>query len=29
MSNTRNATNAPGIGAGEPLNVQLAVKFIF
>jgi hypothetical protein len=29
MSNTRNATNAPGIGAGEPRNVQLAVKFIF
>jgi hypothetical protein len=29
MSNTRNATNAPGIGAGEPRNVQLAVKLIF
>jgi outer membrane receptor protein involved in Fe transport len=28
-SNTRNATNAPGIGAGEPRNVQLAVKFLF
>jgi len=21
--------NAPGIGAGEPFNVQLAAKFIF
>jgi hypothetical protein len=29
MSNTRNATNAPGIGAGEPRNVQLAAKIIF
>ena len=29
MSNTRNATNAPGIGAGEPRNVQLALKIIF
>ena len=29
LSNTRNATNAPGIGAGEPFNMQLAAKFIF
>ncbi len=29
MSNTKNATNAPGIGAGEPFNVQLAAKLIF
>ncbi len=29
ISNTRNATNAPGIGAGEPFNVQLAAKLIF
>jgi hypothetical protein len=29
MSNTRNATNAPGIGSGEPRNVQLAAKIIF
>ncbi len=29
LSNTRNATNAPGIGAGEPFNVQLAAKLIF
>ena len=29
MSNTRNATNAPGIGAGEPRNVQLALKILF
>ncbi len=29
ITNTRNANNAPGIGAGEPFNVQLAVKFIF
>ncbi len=29
ITNTRNANNAPGIGAGEPRNVQLAVKFIF
>ena len=29
ITNTRNANNAPGIGAGEPRNVQLAVKLIF
>jgi hypothetical protein len=29
ITNTRNANNAPGIGAGEPFNVQLAAKFIF
>jgi hypothetical protein len=29
MTNTRNANNAPGIGAGEPRNVQLAAKIIF
>ena len=29
ITNTRNANNAPGIGAGEPINVQLAVKFLF
>ncbi len=29
LSNTRNASNAPGIGAGEPFNMQLAAKLIF
>ena len=29
ITNTRNANNAPGIGAGEPRNVQLAAKIIF
>jgi Carboxypeptidase regulatory-like domain len=29
LTNTRNGSNAPGIGAGEPRNVQLAVKFLF
>ena len=29
ITNTRNANNAPGIGAGEPRNVQLAMKIIF
>jgi hypothetical protein len=29
ITNTRNANSAPGIGAGEPRNVQLAVKFLF
>ena len=29
ITNTRNANNAPGIGAGEPFNVQLAAKVIF
>ena len=28
ITNTRNANNAPGIGAGEPRNVQLAAKII-
>ena len=29
ITNTRNANNAPGIGAGEPRNVPLAAKIIF
>jgi hypothetical protein len=29
ITNTRNANSAPGIGAGEPRNVQLAAKFLF
>jgi len=29
MSSTRNASNAPGIGSGEPFNVQLAAKLLF
>jgi Carboxypeptidase regulatory-like domain len=29
ITNTRNANSAPGIGSGEPLNVQLAAKIIF
>ena len=29
ITTTRNADNAPGIGAGEPRNVQLAAKIIF
>ena len=29
ITNTRNANSAPGIGAGEPRNVQLAMKFLF
>ena len=29
ITNTRNANNAPGIGSGEPRNVQLAAKFLF
>ena len=29
MTNTRNGSGAPGIGAGEPRNVQLAAKLIF
>jgi hypothetical protein len=29
MTNTRNGGNAPGIGVGEPRNVQLALKVIF
>jgi len=29
ISSTRNASNAPGIGSGEPFNVQLAAKLLF
>ena len=29
ISNTRNATSAPGIGSGEPFNMQLAAKVMF
>ena len=29
ITNTRTANNVPGIGAGEPRNVQLAMKVIF
>jgi hypothetical protein len=29
LTNTRNGSNAPGIGAGEPRNAQVAVKFLF
>ena len=29
MTNTRNGNNAPGIGSGEPRNIQLAAKLIF
>jgi hypothetical protein len=29
ITNTRNANNAPGIGSGEPFNVQLAAKILF
>jgi len=29
LTNTRNGNNAPGIGSGEPRNIQLAVKLIF
>lgn len=29
LTNTRNANSAPGIGAGEPRNVQLAAKILF
>ena len=29
LSNTRNASNAPGIGSGEPFNMQLAAKILF
>jgi hypothetical protein len=29
MSNTRNGVSAPGLGFGEPRNVQLALKLIF
>jgi len=29
MTNTRNGGGAPGIGVGEPRNIQLALKFVF
>jgi Carboxypeptidase regulatory-like domain len=29
LSNTRNGGSAPGIGSGEPFNVQLAAKLLF
>src|SRR5258708_20971803 len=29
ITNTRNAANAPGIGNGEPFNIQLALKISF
>jgi hypothetical protein len=29
LTNTRNGNSAPGIGAGEPRNVQLAAKILF
>jgi hypothetical protein len=29
LSNTRNGASAPGLGFGEPRNVQLALKLIF
>jgi hypothetical protein len=29
LTNTRNGNNAPGIGSGEPRNIQLAAKLIF
>jgi len=29
MTNTKNGSSAPGIGSGEPRNVQLALKFLF
>lgn len=29
LTNTRNGSNAPGIGAGEPRNVQMALKVLF
>ena len=29
LTNTRNGNNAPGIGPGEPRNIQLAMKFLF
>jgi hypothetical protein len=29
ISNTRNGANAPGIGNGEPFNIQLALKISF
>jgi hypothetical protein len=29
ITNTRNAANAPGIGSGEPFNIQFAGKISF
>jgi hypothetical protein len=29
ISNTRNGANAPGIGFGEPFNIQFAAKVSF
>jgi hypothetical protein len=29
LTNTRNGNNAPGVGSGEPRNIQLAAKLIF
>jgi hypothetical protein len=29
LTNTRNGSSAPGLGFGEPRNVQLGLKFIF
>jgi outer membrane receptor protein involved in Fe transport len=29
LTNTREGSNAPGIGPGEPRNIQLALKFLF
>ncbi|MBL8238150.1 MAG: carboxypeptidase regulatory-like domain-containing protein [Bryobacterales bacterium] len=29
MTNTRNGSGAPGIGVGEPRNIQLALKLVF
>jgi hypothetical protein len=29
LTNTRNGASAPGLGFGEPRNVQLALKLIF
>jgi outer membrane receptor protein involved in Fe transport len=29
LTNTRNGNNAPGIGSGEPFNVQVAAKILF
>jgi hypothetical protein len=29
LTNTRNGGSAPGIGSGEPFNVQLAAKVLF
>ncbi len=29
ITNTRNGSGAPGIGYGEPFNIQFALKFSF